>query len=85
VIANFVCVLQQITSNLFIAACILEIIAVLSPVDRAYYLFGYFTIGTVSATHCVLFFSGYFQPQMEVLALCGFVIHKTVLPEFLEP
>lgn len=85
VIANLVCVLQQITSNLFIAACILEIIAFLSPMDTAYYLLGYFTIVTVFATHCISFFSGYFQPQMEVLALCSSVIHKTLLPEFLEP
>lgn len=85
VIANLVCVLQKTTSNLFIAACILEIIAFLSPMDTAYYLLGYFTIVTVLATHCISFFSGYFQPQMEVLALCGSVIHKTVLPKFLEP
>lgn len=85
VIANLICVLQQITSNLFIAACILEITAFLSPMDIAYYLLGYFTIVTVFATHCISFFSGYFQPQMEVLALCGSLAHKTVLPEFPEP
>lgn len=84
-IANLVCVLQQIASNLFIAACILEITAFLSPMDTAYYLLGYFTIVTVFATHCISFFSGYFQPQMEVLALCGSVIRKTVFPKFLEP
>lgn len=85
VIASLIFVLQQITSNLFIAACILEITAFLSPMDVAYYLHGFFTIVTAFATHCISLFSGYFQPQMEVLALCGSVIHKTVLPGFLEP
>lgn len=85
VTADLICVLQQITSSLFIAVCILEIIAFLSPMDIAYYLLSYFTIVTVFATQCISFFSGCFQPQMDMLALCGSVIHKTVLPEFLEP
>jgi len=67
------------------AACNSEIIAFLSPMDTAYYLLGYFTIVTVFATHCRSFFGGCTQPQMEVLALCGSVIHKTLLPELLEP
>lgn len=53
--------------------------------DLAYYLLGYFTIVTVFATHCISFFSGYFQPQIEALALCGSVMHKTLLPEFWSP
>lgn len=75
-IANSGCVLRQITSNLFIAVCIAEIMAFLSPMDIAYYLLGYFTIVPVFATHCRSFFSGYSQPQIEVLASCGSVIHK---------